>query len=64
MTTPSEPRAEDLRSDPLEVPLAGAVDPEADADLVSTEPASLRQGAEPTTEDSPGELPDESMGPA
>ncbi len=64
MTTPSEPRAEDLRSDdPLEVPLAGAVQPETDADLVASDPDSVSQGAEPTTEGTPGELPDERMGP-
>ena len=59
MTTPSEPRAEDLRDDQASPPVG---DPD-NADLALSG-NDLSQGAEPTPEAFPGELPDESQGPA
>lgn len=63
MTTPSEPRAEDTRSDDLETPDAGTAEQGSSSDVAGADPDSVRQGAEPIAESSPGALPDESMGP-
>ncbi len=63
MTTPSEPRPEDLRADRVGSGDDAAGEPEPGAEVTGIEPDSLSQGAEPTSESAPGELPDESMGP-